>query len=107
MDICGHRFFSKDERVMNHKRNLEWKIALFLLFIFNILSYITMNLKLPYGCTMDFRYIVSTLFVGALFVGIQLENIERNDKKFANFLYNSIFLLTFILMLCSNTILLN
>lgn len=60
-----------------NKQNQIWKIALFLLFIFNILSYITMNIKLPYGCTMDFRYIVPTLFVGAIFVGFELENIRK------------------------------
>lgn len=60
-----------------NKQNQIWKIALFLLFIFNILSYITMNIKLPYGCTMDFRYMVSTLFVGAIFVGFELENMRK------------------------------
>ena len=90
-----------------NKRNVVWKLVLFLLFIFNILSYITMNLKLPYGCTMDFRYVVPTLFVGIIFVGIELENVQRKNKRVSKFLYNSILLLTFILMLCSNTIILN
>lgn len=64
-----------------NKQNQIWKIALFLLFIFNILSYITMNIKLPYGCTMDFRYMVPTIFAGAIFVGFELENMRKKKQK--------------------------
>ena len=74
--------------------------------IFNILSYITMNLKLPYGCTMDFRYVVPTLFVGIIFVGIELENVQRKNKRVSKFLYNSIFVFTVVLMVATDVIIL-
>ena len=35
-----------------------------------------MNLKLPYGCSMDFRYIVPTIFIQAIFICFELENIK-------------------------------
>ncbi len=90
-----------------NKQNQIWKIALFLLFIFNIISYITMNIKLPYGCTMDFRYMVPTLFVGAIFVGFELEKIQRKNKIKGKVLYNIIFVLTCVLVVTANFIILS
>ena len=90
-----------------NKQNQIWKIALFLLFIFNIISYITMNIKLPYGCTMDFRYMVPTLFVGAIFVGFELEKIQRKNKTQGKVLYNLIFALTFVLVITADFIILS
>ena len=40
-----------------------------------------MNIKLPYGCTMDFRYMVPTIFAGAIFVGFELENMRKKKQK--------------------------
>ena len=83
------------------KRNKQWKIAFLLLFIFNIFSYITMNIKLPYGCTMDFRYIASTVFTGTMFVIFEMQTIKQNK-----IIYNIITTLTVIMCLSADTILL-
>lgn len=83
------------------KRNKQWKIAFLLLFIFNIFSYITMNIKLPYGCTMDFRYIASTVFTGTMFVIFEMQSIKQTK-----IIYYLITTLTVIMCLSTDTILL-
>lgn len=85
--------------------NNIWIIALFLLFIFNIFSYITMNLKLPYGCSMNFRYIISTLFIGIIFIGFEFIDIEKESYK--NILYYVLFILVAIMLLFSNILILS
>ena len=32
-------------------------------------SFLYFNVEYPFGCTMDFRYIVPTAFLGAIFIG--------------------------------------
>ena len=83
------------------KRNKIWKNTWFLLFMFNIISYISVNIKLPYGCTMDFRYIFSTLFVGTMFICFNMDK-----TKFSKQIYNIILVLTLILLVSANTIIL-
>ncbi len=89
-----------------NKRKKVWKNILFLLWITNIISFISMNLKLPYGCSMDFRYIVPTIFIQAIFICFELENIMRKNKKKGNIIFAYIFELTLVLMLFSDIIIL-
>lgn len=92
--------------ITKNKRKKVWKITLFLLWITNIISYISMNLKLPYGCSMDFRYIVPTIFIQAIFICFELENIMRKDKKKEGIIFTCLFEFTLALMLTSNIIIL-
>lgn len=46
-------------------------------------SFILFNLKYPFGCTMDFRYIVPTLISGAGFLGLATERVRRFYPKSA------------------------
>jgi 4-amino-4-deoxy-L-arabinose transferase-like glycosyltransferase len=39
-------------------------------------SFILFNLKYPMGCTMDFRYIIPTAIIGAIFTGIALDRVK-------------------------------
>ena len=40
-------------------------------------SFLLFNLRYPFGCTMDFRYIVPTLFSGAGFLGLAADRLRR------------------------------
>lgn len=92
--------------VRKEKRYLQWKIALSIFLIFNIISYLAMNVKLPYGCSMDFRYLLSSILIGAIFVCFTLDYYRRKIPKLEKILYEIIFLSNFILFLGSNIILL-
>ena len=91
--------------IIKVEENKELKISLAVLFLINLLSYISINLELPYGCTMDFRYILPTLFVGLLFIGFELKNIEKS--KYENIVYYIVGGLTSIMLIFSNIIILS
>ena len=44
-----------------------------------IFMYLYSNLTMPFGCTMDFRYIVPTIFFGMIFIVNKME--EKNYNK--------------------------
>lgn len=43
------------------------------LWLWIYLNHLILNIRLPYGCTMDFRYIVPTAMLGAIYLGIYME----------------------------------
>ena len=90
--------------ILKNKKNVVYKNLLFLLYIFNIISFISMNIKLPYGCSMDFRYIVPSIFVGAYYT--YLYTIYMKDKNSKKMLYNTILITSSILIIASDFILL-
>lgn len=47
------------------------------LWVLQMGSFLVFNLKYPFGCTMDFRYIVPTLFSGAGFLGLAAVRLRR------------------------------
>lgn len=47
------------------------------LWFLQMASFLVFNLKYPFGCTMDFRYIVPTLFSGAGFLGLAADRAHR------------------------------
>lgn len=73
--------------------------AMFILWASNIVSFIFFNIKYPYGCTMDFRYIVPTLIAGSyfLFRGSGL----LPDKKWCPYLRAFVFVAAFMFSLSS------
>lgn len=92
--------------IKKEKRNIEWKIAFAILIIFNFVSYLTMNFKLPYGCSMNFRYLLTTVLMGALFVYFMLDYYRRNNHQVETVLYKMIFLGNIILFMASDIIIL-
>lgn len=48
-------------------------------FFINIISYYQFNIKYPYLCTMDFRYIVPTIFTGILAICMVLDKFIKNN----------------------------
>lgn len=43
-------------------------------------SHLIMNLQYPYGCTMDFRYLVPTVLTGAVFLGMAGARLRSKGK---------------------------
>mgnify|MGYP004627787559 FL=1 len=52
---------------------------LLITFFMNIASYYHFNIKYPYLCTMDFRYIVPTIFTGIATICMVLDEFVKND----------------------------
>ncbi len=52
-------------------------MILLITFFTNIISYYTFNVKYPYLCTMDFRYIVPTVFTGISTICIVLDKFMK------------------------------
>lgn len=62
------------------KENKLLNMILSLTYIIHIISYIFFNIEYPYTCTMDFRYIVPTIFVGIYFIAQLLDKLSENKK---------------------------
>ena len=51
------------------------------LWLLLMLSFVYFNIKYPFGCTMDFRYIVPTVITGAAFLGLLYERMSEGRRK--------------------------
>lgn len=49
-------------------------------------SYVQFCFAYPHFCSMDFRYIVPTLLIGAVFLGVALRRLGEHHGRFATFL---------------------
>lgn len=63
---------------MKEKRELTF--GLFFVWLCQMISYISFNINFPHACTMDFRYIVTTVIVGAIFIGLLCQQIARKKN---------------------------
>jgi hypothetical protein len=63
------------------------RFGLFGIWAVQIVSFIIFNLKFPFGCTMDFRYIVPTAIVGAIYLGIALDRLGHRGTMPPRLLY--------------------
>ena len=61
-------------------------ISLASLWALLMLSFVFFNIKYPFGCTMDFRYIVPTVITGAAFLGLISDKLPRCKAGNAAFL---------------------
>lgn len=91
------------EMISTRKRDLIYRNIFLLLYFFNIISFITMNIKLPYGCSMDFRYIVPTIFIGIYFIVLQSKKLQNEAKN--KLIYNTLMQISVVLVVASNFIL--
>ncbi|MCI9063863.1 MAG: hypothetical protein HFJ17_04605 [Clostridia bacterium] len=86
--------------IRREKENDISSIEILLVTYFTIIvAYIYGNLSMPYGCTMDFRYIVPTAFLGIVFLFIDLCYSE--DKKYHNIYKCAIYLLSIVFIISS------
>ncbi len=72
------------------KKSKTAKGTLTLLLVFNFISYLMMNNKLPYPCTMHYRYLLTTAFVGFAFIKYYLDYLRHKNKKQENIIYYTI-----------------
>lgn len=63
------------------------RFGLFILWLIQIGFFILFNWQYPYGCTMDFRYIVPTAVIGAIYLGLMLDRWRQKNKVLTNMLY--------------------
>lgn len=52
------------------------------LWLWIYLNHLILNIRLPYGCTMDFRYIVPTAMLGAIYLGCYMEKCLEQPTLF-------------------------
>ncbi len=50
-------------------------------------AFLIFNIRYPFGCTMDFRYIMPAAVTGALYLGIALDALRAKRKAAANVIY--------------------
>lgn len=77
------------------KKNVIISSATFvvgLLWLVEMVSFIYLNIKCPFGCTMDFRYIPLTVVCGAAFIGQYLQKFSENSsvKTISTVLFGSV-----------------
>ena len=63
------------------------RFGLFWLWLIQMGAYLAFNLQYPFGCTMDVRYIVPTIIVGAAYLGIALDHLKDRNTPAANLLF--------------------
>lgn len=56
------------------------RFGLFSIWLVQMAFYLQFNLKYPFGCTMDFRYIIPTVLVGAIYIGMALNHLRNRNK---------------------------
>lgn len=66
--------------VLIRHRTAQWA-ALGCFWLVLMGSYIDFNIQYPFGCTMDFRYVVPTALIGAVFLAKWWEEIPCNNRK--------------------------
>ena len=79
------------------------RFGLFILWLIQIGFFVLFNVQYPYGCTMDFRYIVPTVLIGAIYLGLWLDRWKQNGKAIAKIF--SIVCLVFVALFCVASIL--
>ena len=63
------------------KRKLQQNLLpVAVLFVVQLGFFIYFNIRYPFGCTMDFRYIVPLLFCGVMFLGGAAERLCDSDN---------------------------
>lgn len=60
------------------EKNMKIFIAAFYLLLFG--NFINFCFKYPHNCSMDFRYIVPTMIIGAMFIGMLVQYAYENKK---------------------------
>ena len=74
-------------------------MILLITFFTNMISYYNFNIQYPYVCTMDFRYIVTTIFTGIVTVCMVLDKYIKNNiiKEIVEYIIALFCILSFVL----------
>ena len=65
----------------DRKENRLAVLSLGALWLLLMLSFIYFNIKYPFGCTMDFRYIVPTVLTGSVFLGLLFKRLSESRQS--------------------------
>jgi 4-amino-4-deoxy-L-arabinose transferase-like glycosyltransferase len=65
--------------IFDRKKNRLAVLCFAALWALLMLSFVFFNIAYPFGCTMDFRYIVPTVLTGAAFLGLLSDKL-KNDR---------------------------
>ena len=58
------------------------QLMMFVFYLSEIFMFAYSIITKPYGCTMDFRYIVPTVFFGIMFIIYDIMNTKKHNKKY-------------------------
>lgn len=78
--VCVQGF--KEKAVTSSVRAQFLFLGLPGLWLWIYVNHLILNVRLPYGCTMDFRYIVPTSLLGAVYLGLYVEKCLKEPTVF-------------------------
>lgn len=67
--------------IKSKKENFDGKVVALTIVFTQIIAYLYFNIKMPYGCTMDFRYIVPIVLGIALLIGFVINKLDEIKKS--------------------------
>lgn len=73
--------------IRGKETNFFARFGLLWIWLIQIGSFVMFNLMYPFGCTMDLRYIVPTVIVGAAYLGIALDRLKGKNGRIDNLLF--------------------
>ncbi len=69
--------------LLKDKNNIKKLLPLILFYIIQLAFFIYFNIRYPFGCSMDFRYIVPLFFIGVVFIGLGFQKHQNENSVFA------------------------
>lgn len=98
VDIFKNWKKESGQEVKEERENLLF-ISTFLLALLGSVTYF--NLQMPYGCTMDFRYMIPIVLCFALLIALVFERLDNTKFKFSKPIKNYASLMIVIMMASS------
>lgn len=68
------------------KKNRKFVLGLAMVWGLQVVSFISFNIRYPYACTMDYRYIPITTIIGAIYIGMLYQEIEGKEGTYTKLL---------------------
>ena len=82
-------------------KSIKEILPIFPFYVIQLVFFIYFNLSYPFGCSMDFRYIVPLFFIGVVFIGKMFTVLRQNDAVLPNIYKYSAVVSTGILVFSS------
>lgn len=77
--------------IIRERKLISENLPIFSVWIFQILSFVIFNIRYPYRCSMDFRYIVPTLVCGLAFLGAAKKYGSNGGDRSAYAVFENVF----------------
>lgn len=61
------------------KKNRKFVLGIAMVWGLQVVSFISFNIKYPFACTMDYRYIPITTIIGAIYIGMLYQEVEEKE----------------------------